>query len=605
MNKSVNWAPWAAVAVAILYLAVKTIQPGEADGEFRWSEAARLPVQDEGRVQPLDTFARVKLLQLSHRQGLTHGKWEQDPDLPDKDILKDPVRISPTQWAVQAMFISAREDKELLNYRIFRIDNEQLVDALKLPMRPGSWRYSFNEFAEKDEFNKLVDRLVEQKGPKKDDVFENKVAELWEQFVVFMKLTRLEVGLVPPEGVRHPDVPWLSLTSAAQLGGENRVLDFYRAMVTAYANNKPAEFNEAVEEYQKYLQKNRPSDYHSARLEAFFNHFEPFYQCTILYGLIFLIGCASWLVWGPQLRSVAVALTILTVLVHTWALIMRIYITGRPPVINLYSTGIFIGWGCVLIGMFLEWLLKNGMGIVVGAVCGLLTLIIAHNLVSGDTMGVLEAVLDTNFWLATHVIAINFGYTAVFVAGFLGIMYIGAGVLTSIQNYLGVNNPPQRMDAFRDLAKMIYGVTCFAVLLSFVGTVLGGIWADESWGRFWGWDPKENGALMIVIWTALVLHARWGGIVKARGLANLAIFGNCVTAWSWFGTNLLGVGLHSYGFMKGAMFWLLVFVLSQLVIIGIGCLPLSAWATAARPTPPAGNEPAPKSSARASLAAPA
>jgi cytochrome c biogenesis factor len=167
-------------------------------------------------------------------------------------------------------------------------------------------------------------------------------------------------------------------------------------------------------------------------------------------------------------------------------------------------------------------------------------------------------------------------------------MYIAAGVLTSVQNRLGVNNPPQRMDGFRDLAKMIYGVTCFAVLLSFVGTVLGGIWADESWGRFWGWDPKENGALMIVIWTALVLHARWAGIVKARGLANLAIFGNCVTAWSWFGTNLLGVGLHTYGFMQGAMFWLLVFVMSQLAIIGIGCLPWNAWSAPvqAPPTPP-------------------
>ena len=64
---------------------------------------------------------------------------------------------------------------------------------------------------------------------------------------------------------------------------------------------------------------------------------------------------------------------------------------------------------------------------------------------------------------------------------------------------------------------MHYGVVCFATLLSFTGTVLGGIWADQSWGRFWGWDPKENGALLIVIWNALILHARWGGLVKAAG----------------------------------------------------------------------------------------
>ena len=101
---------------------------------------------------------------------------------------------------------------------------------------------------------------------------------------------------------------------------------------------------------------------------------------------------------------------------------------------------------------------------------------------------------------------------------------------------------------------MVYGIVCFATFFSFVGTVLGGIWADQSWGRFWGWDPKENGALIIVLWNAIILHARWGGMVQQRGLMCLAIFGNVVTAWSWFGVNMLGVGLHSYGFTEAAFF---------------------------------------------------
>lgn len=66
------------------------------------------------------------------------------------------------------------------------------------------------------------------------------------------------------------------------------------------------------------------------------------------------------------------------------------------------------------------------------------------------------------------------------------------------------------------LGQMIYGVIAFATVLSFIGTVLGGIWADQSWGRFWGWDPKENGAVLIVLWNALILHARWCGLVNAR-----------------------------------------------------------------------------------------
>jgi len=137
----------------------------------------------------------------------------------------------------------------------------------------------------------------------------------------------------------------------------------------------------------------------------------------------------------------------------------------------------------------------------------------------------------------------------------------------------------------KQLAQMIYGVICFATLFSFVGTILGGVWADQSWGRFWGWDPKENGALVIVLWNALVLHARWSGLVKGRGLSMLAIFGNIVTSWSWFGVNMLGRGLHSYGFIDSAVFWLFLFVATQLALIGIGSLPKSIWRS--RPEPAA------------------
>jgi ABC-type transport system involved in cytochrome c biogenesis permease subunit len=118
---------------------------------------------------------------------------------------------------------------------------------------------------------------------------------------------------------------------------------------------------------------------------------------------------------------------------------------------------------------------------------------------------------------------------------------------------------------------------CFATLFSFVGTVLGGIWADQSWGRFWGWDPKENGALIIVVWNAIILHARWGGMVRARGLMALAVFGNIVTSWSWFGTNMLGIGLHSYGFTNAAFWALSIFVASQLALIAVANIPLARW----------------------------
>jgi cytochrome c biogenesis factor len=138
------------------------------------------------------------------------------------------------------------------------------------------------------------------------------------------------------------------------------------------------------------------------------------------------------------------------------------------------------------------------------------------------------------------------------------------------------------------LSKMVYGIVCFATLFSFVGTVLGGIWADQSWGRFWGWDPKENGALLIVLWNAIILHARWGGLVRDRGLMTLAVFGNIVTSFSWFGVNMLGIGLHSYGFMDAVAKWLMLFMGSQLGLIALGLVPLNWWRSfrSQKATPP-------------------
>jgi hypothetical protein len=135
------------------------------------------------------------------------------------------------------------------------------------------------------------------------------------------------------------------------------------------------------------------------------------------------------------------------------------------------------------------------------------------------------------------------------------------------------------------LPKMVYGVICFASVTSFAGTVLGGIWADQSWGRFWGWDPKENGAALIVLANLLILHARWGGMIRERGVAVLAVFGNIVTAWSWFGTNMLGVGLHSYGFMDSAVFWLVSFCVLQLAIMSLGFVPVAKWRSVRPATP--------------------
>jgi ABC-type transport system involved in cytochrome c biogenesis permease subunit len=244
------------------------------------------------------------------------------------------------------------------------------------------------------------------------------------------------------------------------------------------------------------------------------------------------------------------------------------WLEGRPPVTNLYSSAVFVGWGAVALCLVLEYFYKNAIGSVAAGVIGFATLLIAHYLsFSGDTLEMMQAVLDSNFWLATHVVVVSSGYAATGLAGFLALIYIFRGMFTTTLDKATADT----------LARMVYGVVCFATLFSFVGTILGGIWADQSWGRFWGWDPKENGALIIVIWNAIILHARWGGMIKQRGLMCLAVGGNIAVGWSWFGTNMLGVGLHSYGFTDSAFLALTSFGISQLVIIGMANVPLEMW----------------------------
>jgi ABC-type transport system involved in cytochrome c biogenesis permease subunit len=383
-----------------------------------------------------------------------------------------------------------------------------------------------------------------------------------------------DVLVVPPADPGVSRDNWLnvggSLLETVPKGEVHPAVNHFAAMVDAYREGRPADFNRDLAEYRQWLGERLVPELGKGRHEFLFNEFGPFGKAITIYIFALLLAAVSWLNWSQWLNRTAFYLLALGFMVHTCGLVFRMVLEGRPPVTNLYSSAIFIGWGAVLLGLILERFYRDGIGIVTASTLGFLTLLIAHHLsMEGDTMEMLRAVLDTNFWLATHVVTVTIGYASTFVAGFLGVLYILRGFFTRSLNAATA----------KALARMMYGIVCFATLFSFIGTVLGGIWADQSWGRFWGWDPKENGALIIVLWNAAILHARWGGMVRERGLAAMTVFGNIVTSWSWFGVNMLGIGLHAYGFMDKALFWLLLFIGSQLACIALASLPPRFWAS--------------------------
>ena len=462
---------------------------------------------------------------------------------------------------------------------------KQIADINNGLIRYHRVMHSLHPIGEAERLDRLVDEyqsylatiqvgMVELRKQQAGEEFD---AALLKRFITFaddyLKLsTTAHLRVVPPPPPVDPLEDWknigLELLDVMKGDSLSPYVTSYASLTMAYRSDDAEQFNSEVNELRERFIADFPGDISRVHYERVFNALQPFYISMQLYVLIFLAVCISWLRWPKELAKAAFWVLVLAFLIHTFGLLSRMYIQGRPPVTNLYSSAVFVGWGAVLLGILIEKFFKNGIGAAMASLVGFCTLIIAHHLaMTGDTLEMMRAVLDSNFWLATHVVIITFGYSAIFLAGALAILFVLLGVFSSRFS----------KDTARSLSAMVYGIICFGTLFSLVGTILGGIWADQSWGRFWGWDPKENGALMIVIMGAIYLHARWGGICKERGLMALAIWGNIITAWSWFGTNMLPVGLHSYGRMDSAYAWLIGFVLLQLVLTATALLPWRFW----------------------------
>jgi len=607
--------------------------PGADSGSFDYKAFGALPIVYNGRIQPLDSLARNSLLQLREKQTANLEPW--------KGAFEKPRIIPATEW-LATMFTNPELANEWPVIRIDHPDLKGLL-GLPMEADPqkktDGKNFSWNLISPKLEDLQREANRASKLEQQKRNPFEQAVMRLWSCVGIYMRLqntlqpqnardwqkelaeftanapagvaairaqrakesfdqaaidklvpdlqrfevmAQLEPPLVIPprlNAAASPDSPatWRrtveALTDVAQGDPVPFALTAFAKMSTALRTDNPAAFTEAINDYRATLQEPFGPALKKASSEQFFNKLEPFYKTLCIYVAALLAVLFFWMAPArlPWLRSAAVWMIFAALVIHTTGLIFRMVLEGRPPVTNLYSSAIFIGWGACILGLVLERFWRNGIGLAVSSSIGFITLIIAHHLaLSGDTMEMMRAVLDTNMWLATHVVVVTLGYSSTYVAGFLAIVYLIRGILTRSLD----------SDTARGLGKMVYGIVCFATLFSFVGTVLGGIWADQSWGRFWGWDPKENGALIIVLWNALILHAKWGGLVRERGLMLLAIGGNIVTSWSWFGVNMLGIGLHSYGFMESGFLWLMGFLASQLLLIALGSLPGRLWRSA-------------------------
>ena len=576
LTKLLPWIVGVVALVSALFLAMPT---GKVHG-FDMNGFAKLPVLEGGRVKPLDSVARNTLLLIRSKQTVPFE---------GKDISAD-------QWILDLMFRPEVADRQ----PVFIIDDPDLLGQLGQKLSKDRYLASFEMLGPHiDELEKQA-KIAQPIDAKKRTRYQSAVVNLFERVYMYFRLkntlqlsgtpglavqmqavaapqaaemhsalTQLAMfRILPPLAGQKADA-WQSVGEALQAGAMSTGQPLHPGLAplsriaTAYGAQDATAFNSSVAEFQGIVTGLQPEAMSHANNEITFNRAQPFYVGMVIYVLALLTIFVSWIWKRELLQPTAFALLLVGAIVHTCGLAFRIILQGRPPVTNLYSSAVFVGWGAVVLGIVLERMYRKGFGTAVATAAGFGSLIVAQHLAEGDTMEMMRAVLDSNFWLATHVVTITIGYSGTFLAGAIAIAY-------TLWKHIAPDPDPE---TGKVLVGMAYGIICFSLLFSFVGTVLGGIWADQSWGRFWGWDPKENGALLIVLWNAIILHARWSGMARDRGIMTMAIFGNVITSLSWFGVNMLGVGLHSYGFMDSAFYALSAFIATQLLLMGLCMMP--------------------------------
>ena len=582
MKLLTKYLAWGAAALALLVSLIVALPGGKARG-FDVNGFGTLPILEGGRVKPLDSVARNSLLVIHSRQGFRH----------------EGRTVGPDEWILDVMFRPQVADQQA----IFVIDDPDVIGLIGAKQTKNRNYFSFADLSSHlDEIQKQASS-AQPIAAQKRTRFQSAIVNLFERVFLYYKLRNtLQLAgspglgweiqalgtsdavarhqdliqlahfrILPPLAGANPDA-WQSVgqaLSAGHTGGPlHPGLTPLARLNAAYVANDPQTFNKALSDMQGVVTTLKPDAIGHATNEITFNRAQPFFMGMVIYFAAFMLLCISWIYKPELLQPTAFSLLFAGSIVHTIGLAARIILQGRPPVTNLYSSAVFVGWGAVILGLIIERMYRKGFGTAVAAAAGFASLIVAQHLgESGDTMEMMRAVLDSNFWLATHVVTITIGYSGTFLAGAIAIGYtLRKHITTKVD-----------VETEKALVDMAYGIICFALFFSFVGTVLGGIWADQSWGRFWGWDPKENGALLIVLWNAIILHARMAGYIRDRGIMVMAIFGNIITALSWFGVNMLGVGLHSYGFMDQAFWALTGFCTSQVILMAVCYAPARFW----------------------------
>lgn len=580
-------------------LLLPAMQAGAAIPESAVKAAAGVPIQDGGRIKPLDTYARFTLLSFSGRtvlrteegEALSALDWLLECLLDAATAKGRPVFLIENPEVMESLSLAHDKPRDRFSYEVLApsrsialslarqyagLPDEHRTPAQKQMLQLAhnlqlfeSLTNALSPFA-KDPTNPALPRLGELLANAKDGRIDLAGSQAAQRFFTMDHANVLAV--IPPDTNSEKPETWLNpaMLLDQMLAGNplapNQVAAVVALEQVCDAGMDAEALTNGFLALRAASAAMAPTHRELSQVprELFFYRMQPFYWSLLLYILAFLLVALSWIFPGQRiLYLISIFALAAPCALQIFGITLRCIIRGRPPVSTLYETILFVTAVVVVVALLVEVMNRKRIAVGIGATLGAIGLFLANKYEAidrTDTMPNLIAVLDTNFWLATHVTTVTMGYAAGLLAGGIAHVYV-----------FGKAFGYRKQDPafYKNITRMVYGVFCFGLLFATVGTVLGGIWANESWGRFWGWDPKENGALMIVLWGLAVLHARMGGYVRDYGLNMAAIFGGIIVSFSWFGVNLLGVGLHSYGFTSGVQTALTQFYIIESIVLAI------------------------------------
>ena len=509
-------------------------------------EIGDIPLQDEGRIKPLDTFARNHLLAF-------YGKRS----------IKE-LDMGATDWIIN-LILNPENGRD---QKIFNIRNPEVASSLFLDWT-NEHKYSFNQITPGLSEQSSMLEMIDQKDASDRTVYEKQLYEISRNILRFEEISYLKALKFIPPSNNSESGEWLSpfdfiLKGIPANKNQEAILNSLQVYLANRLAGNELEMSSALNRYEMALSTFQDINVKVDNLkkETWMNRVNLFYISLGLYLLSFIFLSISWMIKPILLNRVAYLLLISGTVIHGYGIFLRMQIMERPPVTTLYESVIFVSLIIMALAVLLEYFRKDGLGIFVGSVSGSVLHYVGFSYAAdGDTLGMLVAVLNSNFWLATHVTTITIGYGASLMAGCVGHLYL-------IQEIRGVNSA-----SLKSIFNNLFGITLLALFFTLFGTILGGIWADQSWGRFWGWDPKENGALLIVLWQLMMIHMRLSGLAKPKEFALGMALNNIIVALAWFGVNLLQVGLHSYGFDDGVARNLFMFIGFEIIF----CLGTYYW----------------------------